>query len=74
MSLAPERRVSAYLVSRPNADLCDVCIAERTDLPLSAVMDQVRHLANTPVYLRDVWKCADCGEQANVTRAIENRA
>jgi hypothetical protein len=74
MSIGPERRVSEYLISRQNADLCDACIGEHTDLSFDNVIDQVTLLAHTPVYLRDTWKCADCGAHGIVTRALPNRA
>ena len=74
MSIAPERRVSEYLISRPNADLCDVCIVGHTGLPFQAVVDQITVLARTPMYLRDVWRCADCGQHGPVTRALSDRA
>ena len=74
MSIVPERRVSAYLVSRPNPDLCDSCVIAHTKLPSEAVAEQVTLLARTPMYLRDVWECTDCGQHGPVTRALANRA
>ena len=66
--------MSEYLVSRPDTDLCDRCIAEHTFLPFDAAADQIALLGQTPVYLRDTWKCADCGEHGMVTRALRHRA
>jgi hypothetical protein len=46
MSRAPERLLSEYLVSRPDADLCDACISEHTVLRVEAVAEQIGILAN----------------------------
>jgi hypothetical protein len=74
MPTAPERLVSEYLISRPDTDLCDRCLAKHTGLPLSAVVDQVTHLGRTGIYLRNVWVCVDCDVHGPVTRALANRA
>jgi hypothetical protein len=74
MAIDPARFISEYLISRTSDDLCDACLTKHTGLAHSVVLEQVTMLARTPLYLRDVWECTDCGNRCAVTRALANRA
>jgi hypothetical protein len=69
-SIAPERRVSEYLMARLDVDVCDRCLTERTNLPTSIVADQATILATTTLYQRDLRTCSECGAEGTVTRAL----
>ena len=70
MMIPPERRVSEYLASRPDADVCDSCLMERTALAPAVIANQATILASTTLYRREKGTCIECGTGAVVTRAI----
>ena len=65
--------VGGFLIFRQSEDFCDPCLANSVHLPTSQVTAAAIVLGASGGYLRDRWKCARCGVEGPVTRALANR-
>ena len=64
--------VGGFLMFQQNQDFCDVCVSERTTIPVNAVRAAAEKLSKTSGFIRDRWTCDRCHTQTVVTRAVGN--
>jgi len=65
--------VGGFLMFQQNRDFCDVCVSDRTAIPVKDVRAAAEKLSRTGGFIRDRWTCDQCHSQTVVTRAIGNR-
>ncbi|MBI2219257.1 MAG: hypothetical protein HYU51_18410 [Candidatus Rokubacteria bacterium] len=63
------RRVVDVLVTNVRVDLCDACIAAEVGCAVAVAGAAADRLAASADFLRDQWRCGQCGKRTMVTRA-----
>jgi hypothetical protein len=68
-----QSRIVEFLASQHGVDWCDACLAAKFDTTVPRIAEGSQTLSKTGVYVRDRWRCSQCGVRGDVTRGHTNR-